>query len=305
MLIDGIASLDDVAGDPALQERVARFVARTPGYVPPRCGVREVSVDVPGHRLGLRIYRPKASSSVGGVLVWLHGGAFRFGDLDMPEADTVARELVHLAELEVVTVDYRLVRDGIHHPLPLRDVVAAWEWAAMRHAGQGAARMWLGGVSAGATLAVSAALQLRDRSAVAAPIGLVLVSPALHRDLPAPSAELASKVREIPPLARFDAKRCAGMFADYLGPQPAAAPYAVPGECELQHLPPVTIVNGEYDDLRSSGELFAVQLAAAGVPVQVRTEAGVIHGHLNEDPRLPGMARTLAHLAAVVGRVAP
>ena len=43
----------------------------------------------------VRVYAPPTPAPPGGrpCLVWMHGGAFAWGDLDMPEAHEVAREL--------------------------------------------------------------------------------------------------------------------------------------------------------------------------------------------------------------------
>ncbi len=66
------------------------------------------------------------------------------------------------------------------------------------------------------------------------------------------------------------------------GPLSAAQPYAFPGDgWDLQGLPPTYIENCEFDELRASGERFAAQLEAAGVPVECRTACGVGHGHLS------------------------
>ena len=69
------------------------FGAPVDGYRPPRGGHRGAGgagAARPGPRAGLptrRTERPRRG------LVWAHGGAFIGGDLDMPEADVVAREL--------------------------------------------------------------------------------------------------------------------------------------------------------------------------------------------------------------------
>jgi acetyl esterase len=42
----------------------------------------------------------------------MHGGTFSGGDLDMPEADILSRELCALALAVVVSVDYRLAVVG-------------------------------------------------------------------------------------------------------------------------------------------------------------------------------------------------
>ena len=61
-------------------------------------------------------------------LVWLHGGAFRMGDLDMPEADRTSREICERADAVVVSVDYRLRFGGVTYPVPHDDTVAALRW---------------------------------------------------------------------------------------------------------------------------------------------------------------------------------
>ena len=58
-----------------------------------------------GFDFGLRVY--PATEPNGSVLVWLDGGAFMFGSLDMPEADEVARRLSAMGAT-VVSVDYTL-----------------------------------------------------------------------------------------------------------------------------------------------------------------------------------------------------
>jgi acetyl esterase len=62
-------------------------------------------------------------------------------------------------------------------------------------------------------------------------------------------------------------------------------------------LPPVFILNSERDSLRSSGEMFGEQLAAAGVPVRVEFEPGTVHGHLNQ-PDDPAAVHSLQRMAA-------
>lgn len=110
----------------------------------------------------VRVY--PATNPNGSGLVWAHGGGFAFGDIDMPEADFVARTLA-AAGTVVVSVDYRLATDGIHFPVPLDDVVAAWEWASKRRGELGIDRLAIGGASAGGNLAAAAALRLAGRRA--------------------------------------------------------------------------------------------------------------------------------------------
>lgn len=81
-------------------------------------------------------------------LVWVHGGGFCVGDA--ASTDALCGALAMAAGIAVVSVDYRRAPE---HPLGLAiaDVWQALEWSAARFP---AARLALGGDSAGATLAL-------------------------------------------------------------------------------------------------------------------------------------------------------
>lgn len=273
--------------------------------------------------LRVRVYRPAGTPVAG--LVWAHGGAFAHGDLDMPEADGVARGLA-AAGVAVVSVEYRLVpaldyraagatpgTDGVRFPVPSEEVAFAFAWAAGGGAadlGVPAGRWSLGGASAGGDLAAGASLRLRDG---AAPLGtlsgavgpdgvtphsVVLAYPVTHQELPSPSVELAAKIAGLPPEKDFPPAAVRAMNGNYLGHDgPATSPYAFPGGQDLRGLPPTLIVNSDLDALRSGGEAYAAELAAAGVDVFVTREDGTTHGHLNR-PAEPGFARSLARISA-------
>ena len=55
----------------------------------------------------------------------------------------------------------------------------------------------------------------------------------------------------------------------------------MPANAVLDGLCPVVLLNAEYDDLRSSSEAFAAQLAVAGVDVRQVLFRGLLHGFLN------------------------
>ncbi|MFB4300576.1 alpha/beta hydrolase [Actinomadura sp. NTSP31] len=237
----------------------------------------------PGGPLPVRVYRPAADASERPCLVWMHGGAFVFGDLDMPEAHEVARGIAGRAGAVVVSVDYRLCVGGVHFPAPHDDVVAAYRWV-RDHAGDlgvDPARIALGGASAGGNLAAGAALRLRDEHQTLWQV--LLAYPVLHPELPEPSTELADALATMPPGLLFAPEQTRQLNAGYLGgPTETASPYAFAGLCDdLRGYPPTYIDNDEFDSLRSSGERFADQLHAAGTDVTHVTSPGVVHGHLN------------------------
>ena len=298
-LLDGISSFAEAMADPEKKARLDLFLEQGEQPRSAAVAVHDDLAPGPHGRVRVRIYRPtgRAQSPRPG-LVWMHGGAFMAGDIDMPEADTVARELARRADAVVVSVDYRLAVDGVTYPVPHDDVVAAFRWVVRQAAALGidADDVALGGASAGANLAAGAALRLRDEADRPGPSRVLLAYPCVHAVLPPLSGELAEKMSEVPRLLRFLQEDRDWITGNYLGGLDVEVPgYAMPAHAgDLAGLPPVTIVNSEYDDLRISGEHFAEMLRDAGVTVDSRTEPGTLHGHLNHSPAaLRGADRTL------------
>lgn len=270
-------------------------------------------LDGPHGPLPIRVYTPHAPTGPG--LVWAHGGGFAGGDLDMPEADAVARAFAARGIL-VVSVGYALApvtaewtqrlgvpeRDGVHYPIPHDELVAAFRWAST----SGLAPEWaIGGASAGGNLAAGAALRLSHGTGPA-PALVVLAYPTLQAVQERPDAGLRALLDADPGADVFPPEFVRGMYENYLGGDPALADiYAVPGMAEpaaLADFPPTIIVNDETDELRVSGEAFARTLDAAGVEVTAVVEPGTTHGHLNR-PDESAFAATIERFAARIGRL--
>ena len=276
-----------------LAERLAAIEAGTPGvdydtpYGPGESALLDVhDQNVPGPHgpIGIRVYRhPSPGTRTAPALVWCHGGAFMFGDLNMPEADQTSRAVAARTGGTVVSVDYRLVTETANqYPVPLDDVVAAYSWAVEHAAELGTEphRIALGGASAGGNLVCGAALRLRDAGGPVPPL-LLPMYPIVHQELPPFPDELAAKLLEAPPEHVIDLPGAAEINAVFLGGR-AADQYAFPAlASDLTGFPRTVMVNDDYDTLRASGEAFAERLAAAGVDVRVETVPGVLHGHLN------------------------
>lgn len=302
-LVAGFTAADVAAQPRALVEAIGAFAAPVGRYRRPDAEVVEAEAPGPHGPVPLRVYRPRSARPCGAGLVWVHGGGFRAGDLDMAEADAVARELTARAGLVVVTVGYRLAVDGVHYPVPNDDVLAGWSWAAGDGAPLGLSpqRLALGGASAGASLAAGTALRLRDERGHV-PAKLVLAYPTLHRELPASVVPLPADMAGIPPILRFPPETMAAMNDNYLG-DGRREPYAFPGSADLAGLPPTLVLTAEYDDLRASADRFAGDLWSAGGTVKSYCERGAPHGYLN----IPGLAawdRSLRTIARAVGGLA-
>jgi acetyl esterase len=231
------------------------------------------------------VYRDAAATPTGWALVWVHGGAFIGGNLDMPESNWVSRELAARG-IPVASVDYAKCLADVHYPVPSDDVLAAWRH--VRGAAEGllgvpAGQIAVGGASAGGTLAAGAVTRLRD-TADPLPARLLLVYPVLHPNGPDASAEL-------------DPSSPHGQLAlNFAGSAEALAdPQAFPGLGDGRGFPPTLIVVCELDDLRPSGQAFAATLEAADVDVILHVEPGARHGHIDQ----PGDAGALCTIEAV------
>jgi xylan 1,4-beta-xylosidase len=270
-----------------------------------------------------RVYTPRGPAPAHGRpgLVWLHGGAFAWGGLDQVEAHEVARGIAGRADAVVVSVDYRLCPvppalggggedrvdergEPVSFPVPHDDCFAAFEAvrAGAPELGIDAARLAIGGASAGGTLAAGVALHLADEGR--RPWQLLLAYPVLHHPLPEPSEELAEALAVTPPVLLFPEQVREAIHRNYLGGREATR-YAYPGMVDdLSVYPPAYVETSEFDTLRASGDAFAQQLAAAGVEVEAHVRAGVPHGHL-DNVGLPAAAATMDALARrVAGRPA-
>jgi acetyl esterase/lipase len=278
------------AGDPELVQRLEAQQVPA-GYTPPEVVVEDAVADGPHGPVPVRVYRPAGERSGAPAFVWCHGGGFVGGDLEMPEADATGREVAARAGTVVVSVDYRLATNGVHFPVPHDDALAAYEWAVDRFG-----PAVIGGASAGAALTAGVAVRLRDEGRP--PCGVVLLYPLVHPALPAPSDELAEKLTRLTASHAFRGPGFRPMLENYLGASvEEASPYALAGIADLTDYPPTLIINDEFDGLRASGEAFALELEAAGVPVTQLLAPDVLHGHINS-PWLPQAQQSYADMAS-------
>ncbi|TFD87191.1 alpha/beta hydrolase [Cryobacterium lactosi] len=234
-------------------------------------------------------------------IVWVHGGAFVKGDLDLPETHEVALALAG-AGFTVITVDYRLTAvpglsrfgratRGTHYPVPVDDVVAVVR-AVQAEAGDG---VILGGASAGACLSAGAVLRLGS-DAAAALRGVFFAYGIFHASLPERSREVRSRLRgrrkfTHTPLLLNAVNRV------YAGSRSALAdPHAFPGGHPLLGFPPALLIDAESDSMRASGEQFARELDEARVSVEYHVLPGTAHAFLNR----PGEAGFAAGIRLIV-----
>lgn len=127
--------------------------------------VRFVADQVYSHAAGLArladLYIPVATNKRTPVVIWLHGGGWRFGDRRLAPDLRMFAQRSHLA---VVSIDYRL-SDEAKFPAPVEDVKTAVRWvrSVAGKFGLNGDRIGLWGSSAGGHLAACAALSNEDQ----------------------------------------------------------------------------------------------------------------------------------------------
>jgi acetyl esterase len=247
-------------GVAATPEPVGRVVNRTiPG---------------PAGELPIRIYTPSGSGPFP-ILVFFHGGGWVICDLDTH--DPICRSLTNGAGCAVVSVDYRLAPEH-KFPAAPEDCYAATQWAAA-HAAEidgDAARLAVGGDSAGGNLAAVVAQMARDRGGPPLVFQL-LIYPATDLSKAAPSVEENGEGYF---LTRDDMHWFGNHYirGDEDKLNPLASPYLAE---DLRGLPPALIITGEFDPLRDEGERYGQRLQESGVPTTFSRYDGMIHGFLS------------------------
>src|SRR3990170_245675 len=196
-LLEGLTV--DQGGEPDYVRRWAAFDEDPAEWVMPSAvGTLERSIDGPHGAIPLRLYTPGTEPTA--ALVWVHGGGFAWGDLDMREAHVVAAELCARSSAIVVSVDYRLAVGGVRFPVPLDDVQTVWRWFEGEYATVGP--LGLGGASAGATLALGTAVRERDAGR-RLPDLILLAYPFAHFPNPAVDDALHAELAQLPATMRF------------------------------------------------------------------------------------------------------
>jgi acetyl esterase/lipase len=222
--------------------------------------------------LRLRVYTPLAATATElPGLVFFHGGGLVAGSLD--SHDPICRSLSNASGCRLIAVDYRLAPE---HPFPaaIGDAYAATCAIARRarEFGIDAARLAVGGDSAGATLA--AVVSQMAAASGEPPLALqVLLCPIMDF-----GAQTGSR-RDFAAGYFVDQATLEHDLRHYLGSEgdptdPRVSPLRAG---ELGALPPACIHTAEFDPLRDEGAAYAERLRGAGVRTHYHCHPGMIH----------------------------
>ncbi len=243
---------------------------------PPELASTEpLAIPAPHGPIPARIYTPKNPRRTNGLapaLVFFHGGGWVIGDLE--SHDVVCRKLADEGRLIVISVDYRLAPEH-KFPAAVDDSIAATQWIA-DNAGQlgiDAARLTVGGDSAGGNLAAVVAISARDGNGPAI-AGQVLIYPATDFTMTHPShSEPETSLLLTHSVIRWFRDHYLNGAADVHDwrASPARA-------TTLVGLPPAYVLTAGADPLRDEGDEYAARLKEAGVAVTYRHFPGQFHG---------------------------
>src|SRR5216684_611338 len=244
----------------------------------------------------LRIYWPQGAGPVPAI-AYYHGGGHVIGSLDTH--DFVARNLCAGTGAVVASIDYRM---GPEHRFPaaVEDSFAALEWVHANAESLGAdpRRIGVHGDSAGANLAAVVALMARDAGGPLLRLQS-LVYPVADYTLSSPSYDTFAEGYGLLTRAAM-----VWFQGHYLGnPADAEDWRASPIKAaNLAGVAPAIIVTAECDVLHDDGERYADSLRRAGVAVEYREYAGMIHGFFGMVPIIDDAMNAQRVVAAAFGR---
>jgi acetyl esterase len=239
-----------------LAARAGHASARLPG-----ADAVEQDVHAPGRKIPLRIFMPK-STKAHGVYLDIPGGGFYLGAT--AGGDTRNAALAESLGIAVVSVEYRLAPE---HPWPAApdDCEAAALWlidqAEVRF---GTADLAIGGSSAGATLAMTTLLRLRDKGHADSFAGAVLQFGTYDLSGQTPAGRLIAD--------EYFLEAYLGHRAD------RTVPDMSPVFGDLRDLPPTLLIVGALDVLLEDNLVMAARLSAAGGEVDLRIYPESPHG---------------------------
>lgn len=191
-----------------------------------------------------------------GVILYLHGGAYALGSIDV-HREFIAR-LAQATRMRCLAINYRLAPE---HPFPaaLEDATAAYHWLLAQ--GVDPSHIIIVGDSAGGGLALSTVVTIRD-AGEQLPAGAVCISP--WTDLGLTGASIRSKAQVDPILDPASLQMYARYYA---GKAELTFPLISPLFANLEGLPPLLIQVGADEILLDDATRLTDKARKAGVDI--------------------------------------
>ncbi|MBC7610831.1 MAG: alpha/beta hydrolase [Polaromonas sp.] len=244
-----------------------------------------------GHALTARLYAPAGHGLP--ALLYFHGGGFTVGSI--ATHDLLCRQLSHLAGCAVVSLDYRLAPEH-KFPTAANDAWDALHWLAANAStlGLDAARLAVGGDSAGGTLAAMCAVLARNAGLRLLLQLLIYPGCAAHQDTPSHRKFAEGFVLGEAQISWF--------FGQYVRSRADRddwrfAPLNAP---DLDGVAPAWVGLAECDPLVDEGVMYADKLRSSGVAVDLEIYRGVTHEFIKMGRVIPQARQFHADAAAAL-----
>jgi acetyl esterase len=245
----------------------------------------------------LTIFRPAEAAATERPpgLVFLHGGGWMLGDLDVYEP--FVRALANASGAAIVWVHYRLAPE---HPFPagLDDAWAAAQWVQRNADGLSldARRIGIGGDSAGGNFAAVTALAARDGRIDFNPAFQLLLYPCVDLTASLPSHQLFAEGYLL------TADLYAWYRKSYMGQRAMPADWRVSPifASSFAHLAPAVVLDAGFDILRDETAAYAARLEQAGVAVKRLHFPAQIHGFLTMGGAIPAAGIAIRRIGTIL-----
>jgi acetyl esterase len=233
---------------------------------------RDLMLPGPHGQVPCRLYLPDSADKPP-LIIYAHGGGFMQGSL--PSWDAMLRDLVRQSDVAALSVDYRLSPEH-RFPVAFEEMVAMIRLAAREGSefSIDPKRLAVGGDSAGANLALAAALALRDAGERALRF-MLLIYGCFSTDTESQSWQRFGRG------AGLSQTQMRWIWETYLArPEQQNDWRAAPLLANLTGLPPAHLIVGDLDPLLDDSHRLAARLREAGVPSELKVYEGLNHGFI-------------------------
>lgn len=238
----------------------------------------------------VRLYRPNQIKDLRPAFIFIHGGGFYGGDLEVVE--NPCKAIAEKANVMVISVDYTLAPEG-PYPQGLNDCdsVVDYVYENARALGIDSTKISISGDSAGGNLAAGCVLRDIQKGRYAIQYMALLYPVVLLSDEDVADYEWSldqydvKENDELVTRAIHSIKNCmpliTRLYVQDSTPleHPELSPLLVE---DLSQFPKTLIITAEYDFLRIQGEAYAKRLSEAGVDVRLIRYEGMDHAFLDK-----------------------
>lgn len=217
--------------------------------------------------VAIRHYKP-TDAPPSATLLFFHGGGFVYGDLETLEP--FLQELASFTKAHIISVDYPLAPE---QPFPAAPNALYAATTCLYDQLDSPDRFYIGGSSAGATLAAVIALMCGEKNGPKI-AGQVLLCPMTDTKFDTLS------YNENATGYNLTREQCRWFLSQYVqDPKELTNPLVAPLRAkDFTKYPPALIVTAQFDPVRDDGSAFAQKLTESGVYCQHHCYEGMIHG---------------------------